>query len=522
MPLACMQAVTLLKLLLLHAVTFTVPSFRASLWEAAAHTPPAGFEASVARLRELIVRTQQPSRCSKMCKMNRRSWGGGATANARRKAGALLHAIVQGCALVGRWPRPSNSSLTTSNELRRRCTSSHRWSTECYFLPISPCRTACDQDAPPRASIHGPALCGTVQELSVYHTGTHAFFLDRISHMTGLYSELLIMGTLLSWVMRPQPELEEAVLRYGRTLRLDVPGVRHRRLAMHIRRADKHSLNPSSNRARKEQRKDDLWRISDQSYITWSRRVASVIGAEHTLFMSDDAGLLFGPRALEAQGSDGFFRHVPAPASCVPSFAAGLMCKSHVALGGNGATKCQNRNSPMHKLLGTLTMKSARSPEDPPASCGPDYFVDEGVQFYAGLLIMAHCDAFVGTQVSNIATTVVELMASVHHPPLYFDLLGDMYRPFISDDKVWEFGIGAVRRAAEQERMTRADGAARRAVDTNVSNTGIPAMVYSDLKSSGFFQMAPKVAWAGMADNQLDANSKSSQFTSAFHSMTGH
>jgi hypothetical protein len=57
MPLACMQAVTLLKLLLLHAVTFTVPSFRASLWEAAAHTPPAGFEASVARLRELIAHT---------------------------------------------------------------------------------------------------------------------------------------------------------------------------------------------------------------------------------------------------------------------------------------------------------------------------------------------------------------------------------------------------------------------------------------------------------------------------------
>ena len=88
---------------------------------------------------------------------------------------------------------------------------------------------------------------------------------------------------------------------------------------MHIRRADKHSLNPSKSRARSEQRIGDLWRISDQSYITWSRRVASVIGAEHTLFMSDDAGLLFGPKALEAQGSDGFFRHVPAPASCVPS-----------------------------------------------------------------------------------------------------------------------------------------------------------------------------------------------------------
>ena len=209
----------------------------------------------------------------------------------------------------------------------------------------------------------------------MYHTGTRAFFLDRIGHMTGLYSDMLIVGALLSWVMRPQPELEEAVLSYGRTLGLHVPGVRHRRLAMHIRRADKHSLNPSKSRAKKEQRAGGLWRISDQSYITWSRRVASVIGAEHTLFMSDDAGLLFGPKALEAQGSDGFFRHVPAPASCVPSFAAGLMCKSPVAL---GATRCPNRNSPMHKLLGTLTKKSDRSPEHPPASCGRDYFVDEG------------------------------------------------------------------------------------------------------------------------------------------------
>ena len=84
--------------------------------------------------------------------------------------------------------------------------------------------------------------------------------------------------------------------------------------------------------------------------------------------------------------------------------------------------------------------------------------------------------------------------------------------------------------------MARADGAARRSTDTHVSNTGIPAMVYSDLKSSGFFQMAHKVAWAGLADNHLnrsvlrqtkaqdsDANSRTklSTFTSAFHSMTG-
>jgi hypothetical protein len=190
----------------------------------------------------------------------------------------------------------------------------------------------------------------------------------------------------------------------------------------------------------------------------------------------------------------------------------------------------------MHALLDTLKKKTARSPEQPPTSCGPDYLVDEGIQFYAGLLIMAHCGAFVGTQVSNIATAVVELMASVHHPPLYFDLLGDMYRPFTSDDKVWEFGIGATRREVEQERMVRAGGAARRPVDTNVSNTGIPAMVYADLKSSGFFQMAPEVARVGLTDNQLDrsvrrrteaqdsgpnSHTELRTFTSAFHSMTG-
>ena len=144
--------------------------------------------------------------------------------------------------------------------------------------------------------------------------------------------------------------------------------------------------------------------------------------------------------------------------------------------------------------------------------------------------------AFVGTQVSNIATAVVELMASVRYPPLYFDLLGDMYRPFTSDDKVWEFGIGATRREVEQERMARSDGAARRPVDTNVSNTGTPAMVYADLKSSGFFQMAPEVARVGLTanhsvrsvprrtkaqDSGLNSRTELRTFTSAFHSMTG-
>ncbi len=54
----------------------------------------------------------------------------------------------------------------------------------------------------------------------------------------------------------------------------------------------------------------------------------------------------------------------------------------------------------MHALLDTLKKKTARSPEQPPTNCGPDYLVDEGIQFYAGLLIMAHCGAFVGTDVS--------------------------------------------------------------------------------------------------------------------------
>eukprot|EP00964_Phaeocystis_antarctica_P066584 scaffold40255_cov66-Phaeocystis_antarctica.AAC.1 len=51
----------------------------------------------------------------------------------------------------------------------------------------------------------------------------------------------------------------------------------------------------------------------------------------------------------------------------------------------------------------------------------------------------------------------------------------------------WDFGIGATRREVEQERMARADGAARRSTDTHVSNTGIPAMSLRDGESYGGF-----------------------------------
>ena len=79
-----------------------------------------------------------------------------------------------------------------------------------------------------------------------------AFVLDKhvdleaclalVHSRTGLRSEVLIMGTLISWIMRPQPELREAVLLYGAAHGLDRRGGRHRSIAMHIRHGDKPSM----------------------------------------------------------------------------------------------------------------------------------------------------------------------------------------------------------------------------------------------------------------------------------------
>ena len=73
--------------------------------------------------------------------------------------------------------------------------------------------------------------------------------------------------------------------------------------------------------------------------------------------------------------------------------------------------------------------------------CGPELLLDDGIQFFAGMLLLAQCAAFVGTQISNIGSVIVELMATQRHPPMFHDVLNDMHRPFLSDERVWFGGV---------------------------------------------------------------------------------
>ena len=259
-----------------------------SFWDAA--VAPAGMEESVAKLRELIRRNQQPERCTDTCRMSRRIPTSGAMQNQRRIAMALLQAVVRNCTFVPGWPKDRHLPLATSPTLRDACDSTNRTGLNCYFLPASSC-----------SSPHG----SSGSSLQLITNWNSSAGLDVIARWTGLRSELLIMGTLLSWLMRPQPELVEALQWYGGALGLG-GGARHRRVAMHLRRGDKYSLHSKHMR-------NHSWRIHPESFALWGRRVAASLGAERVLYMTDDRSVdlraRFGP----------LFELAPAPHTCAPS-----------------------------------------------------------------------------------------------------------------------------------------------------------------------------------------------------------
>ena len=89
-------------------------------------------------------------------------------------------------------------------------------------------------------------------------------------------------------------------------------------------------------------------------------------------------------------------------------------------------------------------------------------FMDDGIQLFAGLFLLAQCAAFVGTLISNIGLLIVELMATHRHPPVYFDVLNDVHRPFLSDERVWHAAIHnpASIRPLRIERLALGGGAA--------------------------------------------------------------
>lgn len=390
-------------------------------WSSA--VPPRGMDQQLNDFRAMIVANQLPLECTTTCIIKPTVHVGGAMQNHRRVAMALLQAVVGGCTLVGGWPRWRNSPLNTGAMLRKLCSELNRTSDECYFLPVS----NCSKGKPGRTLI------------SNYDTSEA---LEKVARRTGLRSEVLVMGTLLSWVMRPQKELQAALVHYGNTLGLRRDGVRHRRIAMHLRRGDKYSLHPKHMR-------NHSWRIHPLSFAVWGRRVSSIIGAERVLYMTDDEAInmtiLGGP----------LFRLAPAPRSCAPSGVDGQL----QGVFGNHMKRTAAQS--LSKLIAHPEVWEKRDPRLHTTECGSEMWADDGILFYTGVLLLAQCAAFIGLQISNVGMAVTELMSTQHFPPLAYDVLNDVYRgPFLSDERLWVNGVHNPNslRPLAHDRLANGDG----------------------------------------------------------------
>ena len=325
--------------------------------------------------------------------------------------------------------------MTTSAELRQRCLDSGRKGLLCYFQPVSKC-SKLDKGAAAGSSGSAPTFDKHFELGPAFHLDDH---LDKIMRLTGLRSELLVMGTLVSWVMRPQPELSEAIFLYGAQAGFNVPGARHRRVAIHVRKGDKHSLYAKHMR-------NHSWRVSASSFDAWGRRVAADLGAERALYMTDDRGVMDALTA--SHGGDGFFNLVPAPRECLPSYGAGVFGKHHIP----AAVNLAKMHSPR-----AMRQASERAGNNT-AICGPSYLNDDGIQLFAGVALLGQCGSFIGTQISNVDAASIELQATLHHPPAVFDVLNDVHRACLSDEQVWFGGVHAHVRALHKDRLARGDG----------------------------------------------------------------
>ena len=423
--------------------------------------PPPGMEQSMAAWRAMIVANQ--NQCATTCSLKRSVHLAGAMQNRRRLAMALLQAVLTNCTMVDGWPSVRMSQLNTGLTLRHWCAKQNRTSEQCYFLPVSNCHWR-------------PGVSVDRQLISLYDMSAA---LERVGQLTGLRSELLVMGTVLSWVMRPQPELREALEHYGNVLGLSRGGARHRRIAMHMRRGDKYSLHPKHMR-------NHSWRIQPASFVTWGRRVAAIIGAERVLYMSDDKEI-----NLTALGGP-LFQPAPAPRHCVPSGIDGLNSGRLV----NGMKRTANQY--LNKLIAHPEIwASRRAREAEVTECGSELWADDGIFFYAGILLMAQCAAFVGLQISNVAMAITELMATQRHPPVAYDVLNDVYRgPYLSDERVWVNGVHNENslRPVAHDRLANGDGTASHGCWSCTPN---PAVLPPDLEREG--RLRPGAALEGFA-----------------------
>ena len=113
--------------------------------------------------------------------------------------------------------------------------------------------------------------------------------------------------TLLSWIMRPQRELNDAIASYGEQLGVSGAESRHRYIGMHLRRGDKYALSS-------RHLKDHAWRIAPRAFKTWGQRLAASLGMDKVLYMTDDKSVTF---AEPGDAATRLFYEAPTVAACM-------------------------------------------------------------------------------------------------------------------------------------------------------------------------------------------------------------
>ena len=155
-----------------------------------------------------------------------------------------------------------------------------------------------------------------------------------------------------------------------------------------------------------------------------------------------------------------FFRLVPAPLNCMP-----LAMESKLGVGQAAVVLTaqeRERARPGH----------SRSKNSYDPQCGRAEFIDDGIQLFAGVALLAQCVAFLGLQVSNIGRAVVELGANLRFPPTTYDVLNDLHRADFEGERVWYGAVGVPRPISQERLAGHAPGAA--AVEAAAAASRVP------------------------------------------------
>ena len=373
----------------------------------------------------------------------------------------VIAAALQGCAIVGR-TAPWLSAYTTSPSLRGACAADGvEPGLPCYFEPLSRC-------ALHDALVGAPPPTNLLRRNQQDHLRLNPL-LSLAARRTNLTSDLLLVSSALAWLMRPRPQLAAAVRLFGDRAGLgrsaaqaragsvesaaaaaagpDAAGARI--IAMHVRHGDKPANSARALGA-------SAWRVGAESFELWGRRVASLLGAEAVLLMTDDAEV---EREL---GSKQLFRVAPAPMRCAAGArragadpraaqqgAKRLLKHMAATMGGSAAPHT-------HPPPGHEAMQEASSPSGD--ECGGALFRDDGVLILSGVMLLANCAATVGTLNSNVDRAVVELAAARRFPPLFFDPLNDVWSAFAAREVLWLGAVAGNRRVHRTMERLRADG----------------------------------------------------------------